>query len=180
MIILANVLIPSIVEHLALMLLFLLPIALIEAIVLSWRHLLAYRDSFVLSLRANWRSTLVGLPLGYLFAVLGVIPAGIFTSFLPARVGSLIGAVLFNVVGHGGGVPGEFDELGYFLGTLLVMIPYFLVTVRIERKHIAKLRKSLDGAHLTDTVKFMNGITYALLAMPIVAGTVMAVWKVIR
>jgi hypothetical protein len=175
MFVLANVMLPSIAEYLGFMFVLLLPIALIEAVVLSRRHLLAYRDSFVLSLRANWRSTVIGLPLGYALAVVGIIPAGLFVSLLPAETGSAIGAILFNALGHGGTIPGEFNEVGYFLGTLLVMVPYFLVTLRIERTHIAKLRKDLDGPRLTTTVRLMNDITYVLLATPIVIGAVKAV-----
>ena len=180
MVVLANVIIPSIAEHLSVMLILLVPIALIEAIVLTRRHLLLYWDAFLLALRANWRSTVVGLPLGYLFAALGIIPVGLFASFLPAQVDSLIGVVLFNVLGHGGMAPNKFAEIGYFLGTLLAMIPYFLVTIRIERMRISKLKKDLDEARLAKTVCLMNGITYALLAMPVIAGAVIAATRLVR
>ena len=96
---------------------------------------------------------------------------------LPERIGSAIGVVLFNVIGRGGTRPNELDEVGFFLGTLLVMVPYFLVTLRIERKVIAKRKPELDTPELTKTVRIMNDITYGLLAIPVVVGAVRAVMK---
>ena len=121
----------------------------------------------------------MGLPLGYVLAFLGVIPAGLFATLLPHKIGSLTGLILVNTLGHGGTIPSAADEAGYFLGTLLVMIPYFLVTLRVERKYIAKLRVDLDNPRLTTTVRIMNAITYWLLAIPIVAGAINAVMKVV-
>lgn len=177
MIILANVAIPTIAEHVVIMLILLVPVTLIEAVVLMRRHLLRYRESFKLSLRANLRSTLVGLPLGYVFALLGVIPAGLFTMLLPKNIESAIGVILGNVIMHGGTIPNKLDEVGFYLGTLLVMIPYFLVTLRVERKVIVKNKAELDTPVLTKTVLIMNGITYGLLALPVVIGAIYAVMK---
>ena len=175
MIILANVAIPTVAEHLIIMLILLVPVTLIEGLVLTRRHLLKYLESFRLSLRANLRSTLVGLPLGYVFAILGLIPAGLFSMLLPKKVESTIATILGSAIVHGGKIPTELDEVGFFLGTLIVMIPYFLVTLHIERKVIVRLKPDLDTPELTKTVRIMNGITYGFLAIPVVVGAVMAV-----
>ena len=172
--ILANVMIPTVAEHVVVMLVLLLPVALIEAVVLGRRHLLKFAEALTLSFQANLRSTLVGLPLGYLFAWLGIIPAGLFASLLPKHILSPISAVLMNVVGHGGMIPNKFDSLAYFLGTLIVMVPYYLVTLRVERKVIINRRADLDTPALSVTVRLMNGITYALLSLPIVIGAICA------
>ena len=178
MIILANVMIPTVAEHVVVMLVLLIPVTLIEAVVLARRHLLKYVESLNLSFRANLRSTVVGLPLGYVLALLGVIPAGFFTTLLPERIGSVIGIILFNAIGHGGTRPNKLDDVGFFLGTLLVMIPYFFVTLRVERKVIAKRKPELDTPSLTKTVRIMNDIPYGILAVPIVIGALRAVMKV--
>ncbi len=115
-------------------------------------------------------SDLVGLPLGYLFAWLGIIPAGLFAAMLPESVSSPISQILFNVVGHGGMVPSKYDAIAYYLGTLLVMIPYFVVTLRVERRVIIKRKPGIDAAALSVTVRLMNSITYALLALPVIVG----------
>jgi len=177
MIILANVMIPSVAEHIIIMLVLLVPIALIEAVVLGRRHLLKLKESLSLSFRANLRSTIVGLPMGYGFALLGVIPAGIFATLLPKDIGSLVGSILFNAIGHGGMIPSVYDEVGYFIGTLLVMIPYFFVTLKVEKKHIAKLKQELDPERLTTTIQITNGITYTILAIPIIIGALNAAIK---
>lgn len=172
--------IPTIAEHVIIMLILLVPIAMIEAVVLGRRHFLKYDESLKLSLRANLRSTLVGLPLGYVFAFIGVIPAGLFATLLPEKIGSAIGIILLNVVAHGGTIPDEFDEIGFFIGTILVMIPYFIMTLRVERKVIIKLKPELDTPKLTTTVRIMNDITYGLLAIPVLTGTVIAIIKLYR
>jgi hypothetical protein len=178
MLILANVAIPSIAEHFVAMLILLVPIALIEAIVLWRRHVPKYVDSLALSFRANLRSTIVGLPLGYLCALVGIIPAGLFAGLLPEKTGSVIGIILSNALFHGGTIPTNMDEAGYYLGTLLIMIPYFIITLRVERKHIAKLRQDLDTPELTKTVRIMNDITYGLLLVPIAVAAINAVIRV--
>lgn len=177
MIILANVVLPSVAEHVIIMLVLLVPITLIEAVVIMRRHLLRYMESFKLSLCANLRSTLIGLPLGYIFAILGIIPAGLFAMLLPKNIESAIGVILGNVVLHGGTIPNKLDEIGFYIGTLLVMIPYFIITLRIERKVIVKKKTELDTPVLTKTVWIMNGITYGLLVIPVAVGTIHAAIK---
>lgn len=177
MFVLANVMVPSVAEHVVVMLVLLLPIALIEAVILARRHLLKYSESFRLALRANLHSTVVGLPLGYCFAFLGVIPAGLFATLLPKRIESPIGMILFNAIGRGGMRPTDFDEVAFCLGTLLVMIPYFLVTLRVERRLLVQRKAELDTPALQVTVRLMNDITYGLLAVPIIIGAVQALMK---
>ena len=179
MIVLANVMIPTVAEHVVIMLVLLIPVALIEGVVLARRHVLKYGESFRLALRANLVSTFVGLPLGYVFALAGFIPAGLFVSLLPERIESVIGVILSGALYHGGTAPSELDEVGFFLGTLLVMIPYFLVTIRVERKVLMKRKPDLDIPALKTTVRIMNDITYGLLALPIAMGAVRAVMRLI-
>jgi hypothetical protein len=175
MVIFSNVLIPTVAEHVVIMLILLVPVVLIEAVVLARRHRLKYGESFGLTFQANLRSTLVGLPLGYLFALCGIIPAGLFAALLPEHLGSLVSIILFNAVGRGGSIPGELDEVGYFLGTLLVLIPYFYATLRVERKYLVKRKPGLSTPALLTTVRIMNDITYGILMIPIVVGSVFAV-----
>jgi hypothetical protein len=179
MIILANVMIPTIAEHIIIMLILLVPVSFIEAIILALRHVLKYRESLKLSFYANIKSTLIGLPIGYAFAFIGLIPAGIFASILPKNIGSVIGNIFLKAVAHGGTIPSKFDEIGFYLGILLVMIPYYFVTIRIERKVIVKYKAELNTPSLTRTVWIMNGITYGLLAIPVVYGATGAVTKYI-
>ncbi|MFA5252343.1 MAG: hypothetical protein WC454_07150, partial [Phycisphaerae bacterium] len=152
MIILANLVIPTIAEHIIIMLYLLVPVSFIEAIILTQRHVLKYPESLKLSFYANTKSTLIGLPIGYVLALIGIIPAGLFTTLLPKNIGSAIGNILGNAILHGGTIPNKFDETGFYLGTLLVMIPYYLVTIRIERKVIVKHKVELNTPSLTKTV----------------------------
>jgi hypothetical protein len=177
MTVLANVMIPTIAEHVVIMLVLLIPVTMIEAVVIMRRHFLKYPESLKLSFLANLISTIVGLPIGYVFALLGIIPAGLFTMLLPKNIGSAIGIILGNAIFRGGTIPNKLDEVGFYLGTLIVMVPYFLVTLLIERKVIAKHKPELDTPVLTKTVLIMNSITYGLLALPVVIGAINAVIK---
>ncbi len=179
MVIMANVMIPTVAEHVVVMALLLLPVAFVEAVVLEQRHRLKVAEALKLSFLANVRSTFVGLPLGYLFAWLGIIPAGLFASLLPENISSPFDRILMHVVGHGGMVPHKYDAVAYYLGTLLVMIPYFAVTFRVERKVIVKRNSGLDTPALSVTVCLMNGITYSLLALPVIMGATRA-WQRLR
>ena len=174
MTILANVAIPSVVTHIIAMVILLLPVVLIEAGILARRHSIGYREAVDLALIANSRSTFVGLPLGYVCALAGVIPAGIFAVFLPEDIGSIIAVFLGSSVLHGGTIPHELDEVGFYVGTLLIMIPYYLITLRVERKAIAKVKSDWDAERLWSTVRIMNRVTYLLLAIPIVVGAIWA------
>ena len=169
MVLLSNVMIPTVAGHFVLMLGLLIPVALIEAIVIARRLDLEVGQSFGLALGANLKSTIVGIPLGYLFAVLGLIPAGMFTRLVPEGVQPILSSTLFHAVAYGGTVPSELDRMGLFLGTLLVMIPYYLVTLRVERKYLEQ-RLEDDTADLRSTVRIMNATTYGLLAVPVVVG----------
>jgi hypothetical protein len=177
MTVLANVVIPAIAEHIVIMFALLIPVTMIEAVVIMRRHLLRYPESVKLSFIANLFSTIVGLPIGYVFAALGIIPAGLFTELLPKNIGSPIGVILGNAIAHGGTIPNKFDDIGYSLGTLLVMIPYFFVTVIVERRVIAKRKPELNTPALTKTVWIMNGITYGLIAIPVAIGAINAFVK---
>ncbi len=179
MAILANVMIPMVAEHIIIMLILLVPISIIEAVIIALRHVLKYSESLKLSFYANTKSTLIGLPIGYVLALFGVVPAGLFAMLLPKNIGSAVGVVLFNTVAHGGTIPNKFDEIGFYLGILLVMIPYYLVTVYVERKVIVKRKAELNTPSLTRTVWIMNSITYGLLAIPVVYGAVLSVMKFI-
>lgn len=164
--------IPSVAVHGIWMLALVVPIALVEAIVLARRLGLRYGESCRLALMANVASTVVGLPIGYLCALLGLIPVGIFAQVLPESIQPIIGNALQHAAVLGGFIPHELDRIGYFLGTLLVMIPYFLVTLRIERAVIARRRPALDTRALKPTVRIMNDITYGVLALVVVAGAI--------
>jgi len=171
MILISNVMIPTIAGHIVVMLGLLIPVALIEAIVIARRHALPYKRSFGVALVANVYSTIVGIPLGYLFAFLGLIPVGMFTNIMPDRVGSVLRETLFHAVAYGGTVPSELDRIGMFLGTLLVMIPYYLVTVDVETTCL-KHKLVDDPSDLRLTVGIMNAVTYGLIAVPVVVGAV--------
>jgi hypothetical protein len=175
--IIGNVMIPTLAGHIVVLLALLAPISMIEAVVLTWMCRTTLWPTIGLSLGANFRSTLVGVPLGYLLALAGIIPAGLFSGLLPKHLGVPIGHVLGGAIAIGGTIPNRYDELGYAVGTLLVMIPYFFVTRRVERKYILAHRPNLDPPLVARAVNRMNLITYALLAVPVVWKTVQAVTK---
>jgi hypothetical protein len=175
LIILANVAIPTVAEHIIIMLMLLAPVAMIEAAVLARRHSLTCKKSLSLSFFANLWSTFVGLGIGYVLALVGLIPAGIFAEFIPGQAGSLISNIIWNVSFHGGAIPNKFDEVGYYLGTLLVMIPYLIATIYVEYRVITRRNSELNTAKLKKTIRIMNCITYSLLVIPVIIKTITAI-----
>lgn len=168
--ILANVAIPTVAIHIIAMFFLFIPIVIVEAIVLAKRHKLESEESFNLMFIANLKSTLIGLPLGYFFAVLGLIPPGIFASFLPEKFESAVSFLLSGAMVQGGTIPMPmdpelFNEAGFYIGTLLVMIPYYLVTLHIERKAIIKRKPDLDTPALKTTLRIANDITYGAIVL---------------
>ena len=173
--ILANVIIPTLAGHIVVMALLLFPVVALEASVVARRHDARYETAFGMVMRANLKSTFIGIPLGYIFAFLGVIPLGLFAEYLPEKTGGTIQLILGKALAAGGTLPNPLDAVGRYLGIMVVMIPYYLVTLRIERKSLQKEMAFEDPASVAFTVRIMNDVTYGILLIPITAGAIRAV-----
>jgi hypothetical protein len=121
-------------------------------------------DSFITTVRANWRSTIAGLPAGWLMALAGLIPAGILASFLPAPYRNPSYQIIAFATFTGGTIPTRFSVIAMAAGNLLILIPYYFATVRIERAVVEARHPEIPPAQIASAVRWMNRTTYAMLA----------------
>ena len=161
--ILANVAIPTVVPHMFAAAILLPIIATIEAVLIHRMLLLAYWPSFRLSLGANGRSTLVGLPVGYFFAALGTIPAGMFTKMIPPDLRELFRTTLFQTLYVGGLIPNPTIPFAMAIGLVVVLIPYFFASVVIEGRYMMRNLPKAEPKVIKRVAWRMNVLTYACL-----------------
>lgn len=162
---LANVALPSFVGHWVLFTLLLPIVATIEAVVLARVLKIKPVDSFVTSVYANWRSTIAGLPMGWLMALTGLIPAGFLAMLLPAPYRDPSFQIIAFATLTGGIIPTRFSGIAMAAGNLLVLIPYYFVTVRVERRVVQARHPKLDPELIARAVRWANRITYCVLAL---------------
>ncbi len=164
----ANLALPSFIGHWVIFVILLPLVAVVEAIVLALVLKITPRDSLYVAVRANWQSTIAGLPLGWCMALAGLIPAGILASFLPAAYRDPSFQIIAFTAFTGGLIPTKFSGIAMAAGNLLILIPYYFVTVRIERKVVEAHHPEIDPKLVGFAVRWMNGLTYAILALLVV------------
>ena len=67
-------------------------------------------------------------------ALAGLIPAGVFAYFLPESYRNPAFQIIAFSVFTGGLIPTGFSMIAMAASNLILLIPYYVVTVRIERK----------------------------------------------
>ena len=73
--------------------------------------------------------------------------------------------VIAFVAFTGGVIPNDFTEIAIATANLLILIPYYIATVRVERKVVESRHPEIDRNAVSFAVRWMNRITYTLLAM---------------
>ena len=131
-------------------------VATIEAVVLA--RLLGIKpiESFVTSAKANWRSTIAGLPAGWCMALAGLIPAGILAYFLPAPYRDPAFQIIAFTALTGGLIPNRFSMIAMAAACLLLLVPYYVATVRVERKVVEARHPEIDPKRITAAVRWAN------------------------
>ena len=161
----ANVALPSFIGHWIVFIILLPLVATIEAIVLAVVLKTAPIDSLTVAIHANWRSTVSGLPLGWCMALAGLVPAGILAFLLPAPYRDPGFQIIAFTAFTGGMIPTDFTMIAMAAGNLLILIPYYFVTVRIEQKVVASHHPEIDPKRVAFAVRWIHRITYTMLAL---------------
>jgi len=162
---LANVALPSFIGHWIVFIILLPLVATVEAVVLA--RLLGIKpvESFVTSAKANWRSTIAGLPAGWCMALWGLVPAGILAYFLPAPYREPAYQIIAFTALTGGIIPTRFSMIAMAVACLLLLVPYYIATVRVERKVIEARHPEIDPKQVAVAVRWANRLSYSLLAL---------------
>ena len=162
---LANCALPSFIGHWVVFIILLPLVATIEAVVLA--RLLRRRpsESFVTSAEANWRSTIAGLPAGWCMALAGLIPAGILAYFLPAPYRDPAFQIIAFTAFTGGMIPTKFSMIAMAAASLILLVPYYIATVRVERKVVEARHPEIDPKRIAVAVRWAHRLTYSVLAL---------------
>jgi hypothetical protein len=162
---LANVALPSFIGHWIVFIVLLPLVAIVEAVVLA--RLLGTRpmESLVTSARANWRSTIAGLPAGWCMALVGLVPAGILAYFLPTAYRDPAYQIIAFAAFTGGIIPSRFSMIAMAAACLLLLLPYYIATVRVERKVVEARHPEIDPTRIAIAVRWANRLSYSMLAL---------------
>jgi hypothetical protein len=167
--ILANVGIPMIFVQMPAMVSALIPVIIIEALLIRRWVSLSYRDAFVGITKANFVSTLVGVPVAWLAMFLVelviMLPLGIAADKFHWKMDSPVFEIMafFLSVAWLGPPP---DRSAFFIvpaAAAVLLIPSFYVSVWIERRQCLKAWPSADFALVRRGVFLANLVSYGVL-----------------
>lgn len=165
---LANVALPSFIGHWVVFIILLPFVAAVEAVVLARLLGINGAESLVTSAKANWRSTIVGLPAGWCMALAGLIPAGVLTYLLPAPYRDPAFQIIAFTAFTGGFIPTRFSGIAMAAASLVVLVPYYFATVRVERKVVEARHPEIDPQRVAVAVRWANRLSYFVLSLLVV------------
>lgn len=160
MTLLANIAVPTLVPHLFWGVCALIPVILIETPFVLRRFQLPFRRALWLSALANVRSTLIGIPLAYLLFVILCIPVAIGMDRV-AAVQSTSDWILSEclMLGARSGISPQTE----FLASMVLVVPYYVASVFLERATLREWLPAAAPASLTQTSIQMNLASYTML-----------------
>lgn len=173
--ILANVALPAFFPHSLAALVGIFAIAAIEALFLKRILAANYPDCYSASLSANLQSTFVGIPLAWLLWVVGLVPVSWGLSALGLEMHPLITATTIQTAFFGGIIPSEWTAIGSSLAWIVLLIPFLLGSIWIERKVVSKRFPDCDIRKVSEAVILGNISSYTVFFLLGVYGLVSAV-----
>ena len=134
----ANVALPSFFPHSIATLTGILVIAAIEGWFLMRCLDLKFRESYKLSLLANWKSTIAGIPLAWILWMAGLLPVTWILSAFKLRFHPALESTFLHSAIFGGIMPTEWSRIGFAAAWILMLVPFWFGSVWIERRTILK------------------------------------------
>lgn len=123
---------------------------------------LSYSDSYRHSLSANLRSTVAGIPLAWILWLVGLIPVSMGLSALGIDSHPAVQSTLMQSAIFGGMMPTEWTNVGSAAAWILMLIPFWLGSVWIERRTIRKRLPDCDPSRVSSAVVRGNLASYSL------------------
>ncbi len=162
---LANVALPSFLPHSFATLIGIFVIAGIEGWFVMKGLRLSYPESYRHTLNANWKSTIVGIPFAWLLWIAGLLPISLGLSAVgldahPAVVSTAMQTAIF-----GGMMPTEWMNVGSAAAWLVMLIPFWMGSVWIERRTLAKRLPDHDRTQISTAVVRGNLASYSIFLM---------------
>ena len=159
---LANVALPSFLPHSFATLIGIFAIAAIEGwFVMRILHL-GYAESYRHALNANWKSTIAGIPFAWLFWIAGLIPISLGLSAIGLHAHPVVVSTAMQTAVFGGMMPTEWMNVGSAAAWIVMLVPFWMGSVWIERRTLAKRLPACDPSQISKAVVQGNLASYSL------------------
>ena len=162
MTILANIAIPSFLPHSVATLIGMLVIAGIEGWFVMKGLQLRYAEAYKHALHANWKSTIVGIPVAWLLWIGGLLPVSLGLSAIGLEAHPAVASTAMQTAIFGGMMPTEWMDVGSAAARMVMLIPFWLGSVWIERRTLAKRLPDHDPAPISTAVVRGNLASYSI------------------
>ena len=159
---LANVALPSFLPHSIMTLVGLLLIAAIEALILQRFLPLKFTQCYPHTLTANWKSTVIGIPIAWCVWVAGLVPISMGVSALGLEPHPAVASTAIHTAFFGGVMPSGWTRVGSAAGWLVLLVPFWFGSVWIERKTLFKRLPESDRNAISKAVVWGNLASYLL------------------
>jgi hypothetical protein len=173
--ILANVALPAFFPHSIATLVGIFVIAALEAIFIMRILAADYSESYRASLSANLKSTFVGIPLAWLLWVVGLIPVSWGLSAVGLKTHPLVNMTAIQTVFTGGMIPTEWSSIGSALAWNVMLFPFFLGSVWIERKVVGRKFPGSESRKVATAVFLGNVCSYFIFLIIGLYGLISAI-----
>jgi hypothetical protein len=159
---LANVAIPAFLPHSLATLIGIFVIAAIEGWFLMRGLKLQYTESYLHALAANWMSTIAGIPLAWLLWIIGLIPISMGLSALGLVPHAVVSSAAMQTAFSGGMMPTEWTNIGSAVAWIVMLIPFWLGSVWIERRTIKRRLPNQEPSLISRAVVRGNLASYTI------------------
>lgn len=163
----ANVALPSFLPHSFATLIGILVIAAIEGWFLKRALDLSFAESYRHTLYANWSSTVAGIPLAWLLWMLGLLPVTMGLSAMGFEAHPVVESAAIQTIMYGGIMPTEWTYVGKAIASIIMLIPFWMGSVWIERRTIKRgleERAGISGLSKQDTLQISRAVVRGNLA----------------
>ncbi len=158
----ANIALPAFFPHSLATFLGIFVIAAIEGWFLMRGLKLPYAVSYRHALAANWRSTVAGIPLAWVLWMVGLVPVAYGGAALGIQPHPAVVSTLFQTALSGGAIPTEWTLVGSAGARLVLLVPFCMGSVWIERRTLKRRLPDGDVALLSKAVIRGNLASYSL------------------
>lgn len=159
---LANIGLPMIFIELPYLTIAFIPVVLVEAAVYRWLLSVPWRQSWPGALRANLRSTFVGVPLAWFAQVVAQIVIGGDSAWGLNTPLDRLAAVTIQSAWL---IP--YEKEFYWMvpaASLCLMVPFLIVSIGIELFLLRRVWPNIAASRLAGAVVLANLVSYSLLA----------------
>ena len=159
---LANVVLPSFLPHSFATLIGIFVIAAIEGWFVMRTLRLTYEESYRHALHANWKSTVVGIPVAWLLWIAGLIPVSMGLDALGFEAHPAVTATALRTAISAAMIRTEWMNVGSAAAWMVMLVPFWMGSVWIERRALVKRLPTCDPSQISKAVVRGNLASYSV------------------